>query len=95
MLLTIAGLKVDCGTLGEADCRGVVAAFGSIAAGATDVTIGPPVCDGVLCPTAPPADLVVGVLLRWGVGDLSKVLTCLRRSHADAFHCERAPVDLG
>jgi hypothetical protein len=93
--LDIAGVRVTCGLLGEADCRGVVSALGSIADGATDAEIGAPVCDGRVCPTAPPANLVVGVILRWGEGDLTKILTCLRQAPSGAFHCERAPVDLG
>jgi hypothetical protein len=93
--LNISGLRVTCGILGETDCRGVVSAFGSIADGATDAEIGAPVCDGRVCPTAPPADLVVGVILRWGEGDLTKILTCLRLTPSAAFRCEQAPVDLG
>lgn len=94
-LLRVAGITVNCGTLVEFDCRGVVSAFGAIADGATNAEIGGPICDGKGCPTALPADLVVGVILRWGEGDLTKVLTCIRATRADDFQCERAPIDLG
>jgi hypothetical protein len=93
--LQIAGLAISCGPLGEAECRSVVSAFGSLAKGATAAQIGAPACDGQNCQTPPPSDLVVGVVVRWGEGDLSKVLTCTRATPGAAIRCERAPVDLG
>jgi hypothetical protein len=94
--LLISGLAVTCGPLVEADCREVVAAFGSIARGATEAEVGGPICDGRLCPAPPPDDLTVGVVLRFGEGDLTMLLTCVRpATESTPFTCERAPVDLG
>jgi hypothetical protein len=93
--IDISGMQVRCGTLAEADCRALVAAFGELAAGATDADIGEPTCDDSPCSSETPANLEVGVTLRWGEGDLKKILTCRRPAPSDPFTCERAPIDLG
>ena len=93
--LEIAGMRVRCGTLAEADCRALVAAFGEIAAGATDAGISDPTCDGSPCSSSTLGNVEIEVLLRWGEGDLKKILTCRRPAPSDPFTCERAPIDLG
>jgi hypothetical protein len=93
--LDISGMRVSCGTLAEADCRALVAAFGELAAGATDAGIGDPTCDGSPCSSATLGNVEIEVLLRWGEGDLKKILTCRRPAPSDPFTCERAPIDLG
>ena len=93
--LDISGMQVRCGTLAEADCRALVAAFGETAAGATDAGVGEPTCDGVACSSAQRTNLEIDVTLRWGEGDLKKILKCRRPGPSDPFTCERAPIDLG
>jgi hypothetical protein len=93
--LDISGMQVRCGTLAEADCRALVAAFGEIATGATEAAIGEPTCDDSPCSSATPVGLQIEVTLRWGEGDLKKILTCRRAAPTDPFTCERAPIDLG
>jgi hypothetical protein len=93
--LDISGMQVRCGTLAEADCRALVPAFGEIATGATEAAIGEPTCDDSPCSSATPVGLQIEVTLRWGEGDLKKILTCRRAAPTDPFTCERAPIDLG
>jgi hypothetical protein len=93
--LVIAGLDVDCGPLAEPDCRAAVAAFGPIALGATKAEFGGSVCEGNACPSVGVGALDASVILRWGEGDLTKILTCTRSGAIGTVVCERAPLDLG
>jgi hypothetical protein len=93
--LEISGIQVRCNSLGEPDCRAVVEAFGEIAAGATDAGIDQVPCDDPACPSATPGAMVVQVILRWGEGDLKKILRCVRSAASQAFACVRSAIDLG
>jgi hypothetical protein len=93
--LEISGIRVRCNSLGEPDCRAVVEAFGEIATAATDAGIDQVPCDDPACPSTTPGAMVVQVILRWGEGDLKKILRCERSAASEAFACVRSAIDLG
>jgi hypothetical protein len=93
--IVIRGLEVECGPLAETDCRALVAAFGSIADGATRAEVGASACAVEPCESGAAGAIDATVVLRWSEGDLTKILTCVRAAAANDLVCERAPVDLG
>jgi hypothetical protein len=93
--LVISGLEIACGPLTETDCRALVASLGSIADGASTAEVGASPCRVEPCPSGAAGAINAMVVLRWGEGDLKKILTCARAAAAGDVICSRAPVDLG